>query len=336
MDDLLRDTLRSRAADPTAACVDVETAAAFVDGTLSTRARSSAEAHIADCPRCQAVLAALVRSTPPTAARTWWRRPALAWLVPAAVAAGAVAIWINVPDPPNLPAVQMQSALPPPISAEPIQPSTAAPAAASQVQTSGGSDKGGARPVPPELLRARQAAAAAAAKASMPAARANVSSRPEARQDAAPSDFRMAAASAPAPAPQAPAPRVADVAEKLTIVTPVRATIVSSDRTTQWRIDANGKVEHSADSGASWETQETGTNLAAVAGSSPSSSVCWLVGRAGLVLITIDSGRSWRRLPFPFVTDLVSVRATDAQAATITSVDGRMFTTPNAGQTWQQ
>ena len=65
MDDLFRDTLRARAADPTAACLDPETAAAFVDGAMSRRERAGAEAHVADCPRCQAVLAALVRSTPP-------------------------------------------------------------------------------------------------------------------------------------------------------------------------------------------------------------------------------------------------------------------------------
>ncbi len=61
MDDLLRDTLRARAADPTAACLDPDTAAAFVDGAMSRRERADTEAHVADCPRCQAVLAALVR-----------------------------------------------------------------------------------------------------------------------------------------------------------------------------------------------------------------------------------------------------------------------------------
>ena len=40
MDDLLRDTLRARAADPTAACLDPETAAAFVDASMSRRERA--------------------------------------------------------------------------------------------------------------------------------------------------------------------------------------------------------------------------------------------------------------------------------------------------------
>src|SRR5262245_51267459 len=188
MDDLLRDTLRARATDSTAACIDVETAAAFVDGALSARARSSAEAHIADCPRCQAVLAALVRSTPPPTARTWWRRPSLAWLVPAAVAAGAAAIWINVPDEATVPAVQtrpeMQRDVPQPIEAVPIRPEqrTAAPAAVSNAQPSGSPMKD-VRSLPSELLRARQAAAGGAAKASAPAASPEVQERVEPRQD---------------------------------------------------------------------------------------------------------------------------------------------------------
>jgi hypothetical protein len=331
MDDLLRETLRSRAADTTAGCVDAETAAAFVDRTLSARARSSAEAHIADCPRCQAVLAALVRSTTPPMPRTWWRRPALAWLVPAAVAAGAVAIWINVPDraTPPLP-VPMQKELPPPVEAVPVLPlPTAAPAAAAQAPSPVASLKD-ARSLPPDAARARQAAAAAApAKPSSPSASADASERLEARQDT-PSDFRVA----PAPAPAVPPPAAA-LAESVTIRT-ARATIVSSDRTVQWRIGAAGDVQHSADGGASWQPQATGASLPPSAGSSPSSSVCWLVGRSGLVLLTTDGGQSWRRLPFPVVTDLASVRATDDRTATIVAVDGRTFVTSDAGSSWRQ
>ena len=136
MDDLLRDTLRARAADPTAACLDPETAAAFVDGTMSARARAGAEAHVADCPRCQAVLAALVRSTPPPIERAWWRRPAVAWLAPLTVAATAVAIWINVPGIENLPAVQTQrdEALPLPSSPVPLPPAAGQAALQPQAQ----------------------------------------------------------------------------------------------------------------------------------------------------------------------------------------------------------
>ena len=108
LDDLLRETLRARAADQAAACLDAERAAAFVDGTMSARARDEAEVHLADCPRCQALLGALVRTTPPPLERAWWRRPAMVWLAPLTAAATALAIWINVPD--NASVVPVQSA----------------------------------------------------------------------------------------------------------------------------------------------------------------------------------------------------------------------------------
>lgn len=61
--------------------------------------------------------------------------------------------------------------------------------------------------------------------------------------------------------------------------------------------------------------------------------VCWAVGRAGLVLRSID-GRIWERINFPEMTDLSSVRATDASTASMSTADGRTFSTANGGQTW--
>lgn len=193
MDDLLRDTLRARAADPTAACLDPETAAAFVDGTMSARACSGAEAHVADCPRCQAVLAALVRSTPPPIERVWWRRPAVAWLAPLTVAATAVAIWINVPDTPSGPSVQTLRDAVPPIESSPIQSQPTAAPAAPQAQSQIGSVVD-ARSVAPEVLRAREAAASAKARLARATPEASANSV-DARQVAAASQAQAAAPS---------------------------------------------------------------------------------------------------------------------------------------------
>jgi photosystem II stability/assembly factor-like uncharacterized protein len=51
------------------------------------------------------------------------------------------------------------------------------------------------------------------------------------------------------------------------------------------------------------------------------------------VLLTTD-GRSWRRVPFPEAADLAAVQAANAQAATITTADGRTFRTTDGGLTW--
>jgi photosystem II stability/assembly factor-like uncharacterized protein len=61
--------------------------------------------------------------------------------------------------------------------------------------------------------------------------------------------------------------------------------------------------------------------------------VCWLVGRAGTVLLSTD-GRSWQRLAFPEAVNLVSVTATDTKTATVTASDGRRFSTTDGGVTW--
>src|SRR5258708_3260556 len=95
---MLRDTLRGHTAtNPSRECLDAETVAAWADDTLNRQERAAAEAHAAGCARGQALLAAMVRTTPPVAARSWWRVSALGWAVPLAAAAAALIIWINVP-----------------------------------------------------------------------------------------------------------------------------------------------------------------------------------------------------------------------------------------------
>ena len=331
MDDLLRSTLRKHAAAPTAACVDIETAAALVDGTLSARARSSAEAHIADCARCQAMLAALVRSTPPPDTRAWWRRPAIAWLVPAAVAAGAVAIWINLPGSGSAPPVQQMSREVERLESSPIQPlvQPQIPAATSRLEAADAVVREAAEP----SAKARSVPSpsdAAVAKREVRQVESNVAPPDTARAELATS----AAPNADTVTVSGAAP-VVDTMSVATFRTALSSVIVSSNRLSQWRLGSSGEVEHSADAGKTWQSQTIGVKARPVAGSSPSPSVCWLVGRDGLVLLTTDEGRSWRRVPFPAGTDLVSVRATDDRTATIVSLDGRTFATSNAGLTWQ-
>jgi len=66
---------------------------------------------------------------------------------------------------------------------------------------------------------------------------------------------------------------------------------------------------------------------------SASAGVCWVVGRGGLVFRSTD-GRTWQRINFPEMADLSAVRATDAQTVSVTTADGRLFSTVNSGQTW--
>jgi photosystem II stability/assembly factor-like uncharacterized protein len=135
----------------------------------------------------------------------------------------------------------------------------------------------------------------------------------------------------------APAGALADraqpglVAEAVTVL-PTTA-VPSPDPRVQWRI-IGAIVQRSTDQGATWGTQPTGATARLTAGSAPQPDVCWIVGDGGTVLLTVD-GLSWQRLTFPEPIALVSVTATSADAATVTTSDGRTFVTANRGRTWQ-
>jgi photosystem II stability/assembly factor-like uncharacterized protein len=109
--------------------------------------------------------------------------------------------------------------------------------------------------------------------------------------------------------------------------------IVSPDANARWRVGGRS-LERSIDGGRTWKVQPTGTEVDLLAGSSPAPTVCWIVGRSGLVLLSTD-GETWRRLDFPDATvDLVSVTARDGAAATVTAANGRIYRTTDAGRTW--
>jgi hypothetical protein len=361
MDQLLARTLKSRATAANGeSCLDVETLAAWADGALDARDRAAAEAHAADCARCQELLAAMVRTLPPMeVAKSPWRIPSLTWLVPLTAAATALAIWVAVPKPhpaqvSDGEATVVDQAEPAPSASRATVPSSspAAPQAATIV-TPG-----------LELQRAKenlelQSAKEKAVTPSAPSPRPTVQERREAdsrdKQEASPpaeqkvsglADTSNAAPAAAAPLRTAAAPPAVDatapssaraemfVAQSRALAAAVpEIIIVSSNPSTRFRLLPNGAVQRSADAGSTWRTEPTGATERLTAGASPSPSVCWLVGNAGTVLRSTD-GRSWRRIAFPETVDLRAVAATDQETATVTTADGRAFVTTDGGQTW--
>jgi hypothetical protein len=141
IEDLLRQH-RGISADPASldACLDADVLAAWLDGGLSPDEAAAAEAHASGCARCQALLAAAVRTEParPVAGSRWSFIPALRWAVPLTAAAAAVAIWIAV-----APREPMQAPVPNPV-AERAPQATATEAAPTPPQVA---------PQPPEAAR---------------------------------------------------------------------------------------------------------------------------------------------------------------------------------------
>lgn len=352
---LLRESLQAQA---TAAegCLDAETLASILDGRLSAEALNAAEAHVADCARCQATMAALVRTEPARPSRSaWWLLPSLRWLAPASAVAAAGVIWLAVdtgpqvvqlrdsvqeaaaPAPPAPPAPGQDDAIvsPPPAAAE-VSRQRMARRIVGDVLVGPRSQRDG-QPVPPLL-------------GPVPDGRPAPASPPPAASSPPPGELaRRATEFAPSGAVAGPLPgnpskdygasaadlrppgraeAAAALADPATIVTD----IPSSDPRYRWRLTGR-TVQRSTDGGATWQDQSTGVISAVNAGSAPSPEVCWLVGDRGLVLVTVD-GLSWQRLSPPADEPLVSVSAASADSATVTTRDGRTFATADRGRTW--
>ena len=115
---------RPQGRDGDAACLDAETLAAWTDGSLRPAERAAAEAHVADCGRCLALMAAMARTEPPpsvTSRAPWF---SVRWLVPLTAAAVVVTALVLVRDPEIVPVTELQKTAPAPAApaANPVVP----------------------------------------------------------------------------------------------------------------------------------------------------------------------------------------------------------------------
>jgi hypothetical protein len=303
-------------APPVEACLDAEVIAAWLAGGLADHEREAAESHAANCARCQAMLAASVTAEPvaPTR-RPWWSVGNVGWLVPA-TAAVATAFWFYLAPATGPATVRMTSVdrtAPVPV---PDSPAVRAPEAP-------------VRQLPEAKQRPDQAPVASRS-ANTTKKRAQ-DTPPLSNQDAARSARAEGAASAPAPA--APSPALLDAPAGLAESVGVRVEVVSPDPALRWRPAGSGKVERSTDGGRTWVRQDLPTALPITAGSSPSTDVCWLAGRSGVVALTTD-GTTWTLRPLPESVDITGIHATSATSAEATTYDGRSFSTRDGGASW--
>lgn len=102
-----------------------------------------------------------------------------------------------------------------------------------------------------------------------------------------------------------------------------------------WRVWPHGKIEFSFDSSHTWEQQKSGVSTDLTAGSAPTNKVCWVVGKAGTILLTTDRGKHWNKLASPTNEDIEGVNAEDSKRASIwTPSHKHSFATNDAGATW--
>ena len=332
-------------------CPEPGVLAAFHERTLEADETQRWLGHVADCRRCQALLAALGRTEPVdgvapktdgSTSSLWWRWRMLAPL--AAVSIVVLAVWVvdpgpirdrrvavadrqdPTPNPPERAEAATESA-----AARRVPGTTGAPVAVPEsttvavrtAPTPGAEVDAIARAeaeAPSPTAEATPAQPAAAASAAQPAATGNAVSPPD-----APALVRRAAVASET-APRLESARfAADAAPDLLLV-------VSPDPATRWRVVPGGAVERSDDRGATWRVQITpGERI--IAGSAPSERVAWLAGENGLVLRTID-GERWQPTTAPAATHLRDIDALDQLEATVSTAEGRRFRTVDGGARW--
>jgi hypothetical protein len=369
-----------RSAQRDGECLDAESLAAWVDNQLTPAQRSTAETHVASCPRCQSMLAAMARTTSAAETLAAEGQPSRSWvfrLAPWMAALGGAAAVVllivamqprrhesaAVPAPESLATtaarVEAAKEAAPTDQFRAMRDESSA-AAANATPARSRADAREVRSAPAQDSEARLKAAAETL-AKQEKAKQEKAAQPLARDER---EFRSADAAAAAPKPAAPAPplvqgqagaappqapqtgeraqesqriaagRQGSLEERVVVTSAAPLVVRSPDPKVSWRIVRGTVVQRSADAGATWTTQDATVELPLAAGSAPASTVCWLVGREGTVLLTTD-GRTWRRVTAPTPFDLIGIVAAGADTATVTAADGRSFTTSDQGRTWR-
>jgi hypothetical protein len=375
------------------ACLDAETLAAWAEGTVSGEAAAAIETHLADCARCQSMMAAFARSEPagiaaagragtatPGAVIPFRPRSPIRWLVPVAAGAAAASllIWTAWPrsSGPITPAEQTMAKAesnlepaPTPMTGrtEPVAPQPGPPATlaspkprqetAADARMSRKLEPAAAPTTPPKFAATPPARLPAGAAVPPPTPVAPVSARGAVvRTDTPPvsqtvgADFIQTLPKSDRNAlnflvflPGTVEFRALD-ARSSTVTGLGRGgaaggrSAAAAERvatpTILWRVLPSGEVGKSIDGGKSWNPIVIDPPAWITNGAAPSPVVCWLVGRGGTVLLSTD-GTRFTRVTFPQTVDLRSVAAIDANQATVTTADGRVFTTSDGGKTWR-
>jgi hypothetical protein len=337
--------LRTSAADD--ACPDAEALAVYFERRADPDERGHIESHVASCARCQAHLAALVRSEPASETpESWWPALALPWrfFVPIASAALVVlSVWIARTPTPEPSVDQVAEQAPPPVAdsrqATPTAPPVRSPALErkdANETAPRGEDAKARREEASEAqsLAARSKAGGVSGRledANRPAAGPPAPATLKAAEETATISRASPSRAAPAAAAPTETERAA-VGEQRGHDRDASRDLASSARF--WRV-TGGAVERSLDGGASWidRYQPSGATLRAVAGPSPV--VAWAVGDDGAVFRTTD-GAQWTSVAFPERVPLVAVAVTSAQHAVVTAADGRRFATEDGGLSWRE
>ncbi len=117
------------------------------------------------------------------------------------------------------------------------------------------------------------------------------------------------------------------------IVKPRTYSTASPDGSVVWYFGSQGVISRSENS-APASLVRSGIPSELLAGSAPSNDVCWIVGKSGTIMRTLDRGAHWQIVKPPLDTDFTGVSATDSNNATVVALYRHSYVTRDGGVTW--
>ena len=297
-------------------CPAPEVLAAYYDRSLSRAERARVDTHLLACPRCQSMMAAMVRADDsPSVASS--RREAIYWITRVATPIAAIAATIafavglhhRASPPPEVIALASPAAVQPQAQAPAPPASMELPMKRPQPEAGSLVARNLSEPHPAALARAKAAQPSEVAKSAPLAARAEFSA-----------------------GPSAGAAAVSGSSAGYAIVKPRVYRVASPDGSVVWRFGSQGLIFLSDNSAKDRVVRQTGGEL--LAGAAPSDDVCWIVGKSGIILRTRDRGAHWQIIKPPLDSDFSAIAATDSNNATITTASGQRYITRDGGVTW--
>ena len=111
-------------------------------------------------------------------------------------------------------------------------------------------------------------------------------------------------------------------------------------RLSRWTISSDGQLQHSVDSGNTWQPVVVAEHATFRALSANGPDI-WVGGPAGLLYHSFDSGAHWIQVKpatsdTSLKADIAAIEFTDIRQGKITTASGEVWLTDDAGQTWHK
>jgi hypothetical protein len=261
--------------------VDAEVLAAWAEGRLPRREANLVETHLATCAHCQEVVAVFARTADalpdpreaPAAGRLRWR-----WVIPAAAAATAAAIWLATPE---RTVDEFERTVAPAIQESPSPPATSGDAATPAEAASPSASPRRDAPALQDRAEKRAAQANERDEDLESEVREGDADRPVAPQSAA------AASEVPA------GPEQARSRAQTALLRAASNEVASPDPLVRWRISPPAQLERTTNGGKTWEAIEVRESVGLVSVSAPTATTAIVTTGDGRQFRTDDQGKTW-------------------------------------------